>query len=270
MKNIIKIISFLSVFLFCSYTSEAFSPLQLQEMLKESPHWELSLLHARDLQQEGNAIFVDIRSKESYEKGHAPGAINLPLPSLPQTLLENPGMLPKDLPIYVICCAQDRNALFATLPLRMAGYEAYNVTGGGVDAWIYLGFSTEEGSAQEPKKEWSTSLSSDERVALSAINPSYHMMKAGRSYLINREKMESFIDQGNNLFVVEVFSESQTTISSYVKEKTLLSTLLTENWLKGHPKEESIYLIGENDKELVLGVVALRMLGYDAVAAVWK
>lgn len=68
------------------------------------------------------------------------------MPDLPQTILENPGVFPKGQPIYVICCAQDRNSLFATLPLRIAGYEAYNVTGGGVDAWIYLGFPIEEGA----------------------------------------------------------------------------------------------------------------------------
>lgn len=97
------------------------------------------------------------------------------------------------------------------------------------------------------------------------------MMKAGRSYLISREELEAIINQGTELFVVEVVSEKQIGVSSsYIKEAISLSDLPTAKWLENYSKKETIYLVGNNDKELVLGIVTLRMLGYDAIAAVWK
>lgn len=64
---------FLLILLLCNCISEAFSSSQLQETLKESPNWEITLLHVYDLQENGDTFFVDIRSKSSYEKGHVPG-----------------------------------------------------------------------------------------------------------------------------------------------------------------------------------------------------
>ena len=56
----------------------------------------------------------------------------------------------------------------------------------------------------------------------------------------------------------------------YVTQQTDLSDLPMAPWLKDYPKEQPIYLIGKDDKELVLAVVALCMLGYNAMAAVEK
>ncbi len=89
--------------------------------LTEVTEWQIELPRALEAQKSG-AIFVDIRSLAPYEQSHVLGAIHLPLTDLAQTLLEHPGALPKDQPIYVICCAKDRNAMLAVLPLRMAGY----------------------------------------------------------------------------------------------------------------------------------------------------
>ena len=39
---------------------------------------------------------------------------------------------------------------------------------------------------------------------------------------------------------------------------------------EGHFQERKIYLVGEDDKELAIGLMSLRMMGYDAVMAVWE
>ena len=267
------------VMLLCLFTLSSISAqeiddakeLLLSKQLDQSSSWSVDLLQAYQLYQKGETIFVDIRSKELYEKGHVPNSLNIHLPSLPQTILENPGVLPKDQPIYVICCAQDRNALWAALPLRMAGYEAYNVTGGGVDAWEYLKLPIEKGAGKAPEPKWQTELTAKEKEALLGINPSYHMMKAGRSYVYDREGIEKLFEDGREGFVMELIqTKKDKATSKYTKETSTLPDLPNSKWLKDFPKDATIFLIGKNDKELVLGVVALRMLGYDAVMLVEK
>jgi Rhodanese-related sulfurtransferase len=51
----------------------------------------VDLPQAYQIHQKGAAIFVDIRSKELYEKGHVPNSLNIHLQILPQTILENSG-----------------------------------------------------------------------------------------------------------------------------------------------------------------------------------
>ena len=246
----------------------------LNKNLNEVTGWQVQLSQALEAKKSG-AIFVDIRSLAPYEQSHVPGAIHLPLTDLAQTLLEHPGTLPKDQPIYVICCAKDRNAMLAVLPLRMAGYEAYGVMGGGVPAWEATGYPIGSGTAKPLEVKWNTNLKQEEIQALSAINPTLHMMKAGRSYTIARKALEEAITSGEKLTVIEVIPSRSSRNSTLKKSgeasiSVTLSNLHEAEWLKGISKKERVYLIGEDDKELAIGLMSLRMMGYDAVMAVWE
>ena len=64
--------------------------------------------------------------------------------------------------------------------------------------------------------------------------------------------------------------ENQSRKLKYLTQQISLADLPVAPWLKEISKEQSIYLVGDDDKELVLALVALRMLGYDAIAAVEK
>ena len=246
----------------------------LSRNLNEVTEWQVQLPQALEA-HEGGAVFVDIRSLASYEQSHVSGALHLPLTDLAQTLLERPGVLPKDQPIYVICCAKDRNAMLAVLPLRMAGYEAYGVMGGGVPAWEATGYPIESGTAKPLEVKWNTNLKQEEIQALSAINPTLHMMKVGRSYTIARKGLEEVLASGEKLTVIEIIP-SRSSKNSIIKKSgdvaisVILSDLPKAEWLKDISKKERVYLVGEDDKELAIGLMSLRMMGYDAVLAVWE
>ena len=246
----------------------------LSKDLNEVTEWQIQLPQALEAHGRG-VVFVDIRSLASYEQSHVSGALHLPLTDLAQTLLERPGVLPKDQPIYVICCAKDRNAMLAVLPLRMAGYEAYGVMGGGVPAWEVRGYPIGSGTAKPLEVKWNTNLKQEEIQALSAINPTLHMMKAGRSYTIARKGLEEAITSGEMLTVIEIIP-SRSSKNSIIKKSgdvarsVTLSDLSKAEWLKTISKNEKIYLIGEDDKELAIGLMSLRMMGYDAIMAVWE
>lgn len=70
-------------------------------------------------------FLVDVREPHEFEGGHIPGALLMPLGSLPQRA----GELPKDRPLAMICRSGARSD-HATSHLRAAGYEAYNMVGG--------------------------------------------------------------------------------------------------------------------------------------------
>ncbi len=147
--------------------------------------------------------------------------------------------------------------------------------GGGVPAWEAAGYPIERGATEALEVKWNTNLKQEEIQALSSINPTFHMMKAGRSYTIERKGLEEVLAKGEELVVIEILP-SRSSRNSTVKKSsetsrsvTLFDLSKTES-LKDISKKERIYLIGEDDKELAIGLMSLRMMGYDAVLAVWE
>ncbi len=45
---------------------------------------------AMKLVKDNKAVYVDVRSKETYDEGHLPGAINIPLSQLPNRMRDLP------------------------------------------------------------------------------------------------------------------------------------------------------------------------------------
>lgn len=82
---------------------------------------------------------IDVREPMEYRAGHVPGALSIPLQSVP----EKADTIPSDKPVYVICASGNRS-LTATDFLRRAGIEAYSVAGG-TSAWAAAGRETVTG-----------------------------------------------------------------------------------------------------------------------------
>lgn len=74
--------------------------------------------------------FIDVRTIEEYEGGHAARAINIPLDSI----AENLDKIKKDEPVYIICQTGNRSKKAAVI-LTEAGFtNVFNVIGG-TAAW---------------------------------------------------------------------------------------------------------------------------------------
>jgi rhodanese-related sulfurtransferase len=76
---------------------------------------------------ENDPIIVSVRSAEDYEKGHIPGAINIPWKAIADP--ENLAMLPPDQPI-VVYCYTGHTGQVATTILVTLGYDASNLVYG--------------------------------------------------------------------------------------------------------------------------------------------
>jgi rhodanese-related sulfurtransferase len=90
---------------------------------------------------DANATVLDVREGVEYVAGHVPGAVLIPLATLPSRLaeVEKPG------PVYVICATGNRSITGAAI-LRSAGFDAYSVAGGTRD-WVLSGREVVTGPA---------------------------------------------------------------------------------------------------------------------------
>lgn len=68
------------------------------------------------------AVLLDVRTKEEYKAGHVPGAINIPLDSLPDAELD------KSNTFYVYCLSGARSGQACSY-LKGQGFEAANIGG---------------------------------------------------------------------------------------------------------------------------------------------
>lgn len=88
---------------------------------------------------QAGAVLIDVRQPNEYEAGHVPGAVLVPLASVPDTL----ELFASDVPTYVICRSGSRSYR-ACEYLEEQGIEAINIEGGTM-AWIISGRTTVAG-----------------------------------------------------------------------------------------------------------------------------
>jgi rhodanese-related sulfurtransferase len=90
----------------------------------------------RDLLQRDAATPVDARTADTFDKGHLPGAINLPAYSTWPEALQVAKTLPQDRPLVVYCSHSTCPASYAAARhLLRAGYSDILIYPGGWQEW---------------------------------------------------------------------------------------------------------------------------------------
>ena len=85
----------------------------------------------------GEALVVDVREPWEYAEGHVPGAVPMPLATVPQRAAE----LPADQVVYLVCAVGARSGQAAAYLSRL-GVDAVNVAGG-TGEWVSSGYPVE-------------------------------------------------------------------------------------------------------------------------------
>jgi rhodanese-related sulfurtransferase len=85
------------------------------------------------LVQQGRAVYVDVRSKESFDKGHIKGAINLPGSVIVSRVNDIPA---GKMAITYCACVEEHSAAVAVVKLNQAGFRNAAALVGGWDDWI--------------------------------------------------------------------------------------------------------------------------------------
>jgi rhodanese-related sulfurtransferase len=99
---------------------------------------EIDVAELVKLRAEG-ATLIDVREPDEYEEAHVPGAVLVPLATVPDRLDE----VPSEGPVYVIC-AKGGRSLRAAEFYRSQGLDAVNVAGG-TTAWVEAGEPVDTG-----------------------------------------------------------------------------------------------------------------------------
>ena len=86
------------------------------------------------------AYVVDVREPYEYVEGHVPGAISVPMGTIPERL----DHIPRDRTVYLICAVGARSMQVAHF-LGQIGFDVRNVAGGTM-GWIDAGFAVAAGS----------------------------------------------------------------------------------------------------------------------------
>lgn len=93
------------------------------------------------LVREGKAIYVDVRSRATYDKGHIKGAFSIPNSQMLSRVREIP---PGKLAITYCACVAEHTAAVAVVNLRSVGFKNAAALLGGWDEWVALGLPTEK------------------------------------------------------------------------------------------------------------------------------
>ncbi len=106
------------------------------------PISEIEVAALADRVAEG-ALVIDVREPDEYEAGHVPGALLIPLATVPDHL----DRFRADQPTYVICKSGGRSMRACEIAAD-EGYDVVNVTGG-TGAWIDSGRDVVIGSTPQ-------------------------------------------------------------------------------------------------------------------------
>lgn len=95
----------------------------------------------RLVQGKKKPLLIDVRERETYQKAHVSGAINMPLDALSVRARELPG--DREAPIITVC-NRGNMSLSGTLFLKSLGYKNVRSMNGGTLAWMEKGLPTEK------------------------------------------------------------------------------------------------------------------------------
>ncbi len=202
---------------------------------------------------------IDIRDKVDYDKGHVKEAINIPYG---EDIVKNLEKIPNDRPVMVYCYSGQTASQTAAL-LRMAGKDAYNVSGG----WNNGISKAEKFEKMTTADRVWTLRSGDYHVnssVIAAIKDYYKMAKENGKFNIANTKAQSMIEK-DEVYLLDVRSKDDHT-KSWIKG-------VDKNIPFGEDMDDKFYQLPKDKKILVQcysgqtasqTVAVLRMLGYDA------
>ncbi len=105
----------------------------------QEPFTRVSVREAKQMLEDGGAVFIDVREPGEYAEGHAIGTKLIPLNSV----FGRQSELPEDRDLLFICKMGQRSALAAEYAAAAGRTRLFNVEGG-TEAWREAGLPMEK------------------------------------------------------------------------------------------------------------------------------
>lgn len=203
-------------------------------------------------------LIVDIRDAVDYEAGHVKNAVNIPYGAAVAANLEN---LPTDRPVYVYCYS-GQTASQTIAIMRMAGVDAYNISGG----WNN-GISKAEGidKLTSTKEKVLRGFSNDVSANMvKAAEEYYKLAVANGKFNISNTAAQSMI-ANDEVYLLDVRSENDH-LKAWINgvDKNIPFGEGMGASFSSLPKDKKILVHCYSGQTASQTVAVLRMLGYDA------
>jgi rhodanese-related sulfurtransferase len=200
---------------------------------------------------------IDLRSAEDYAAGHIKGAVNVPYGVAVADALEQ---IPTDVPVLVYCYSGQTASQTIAL-LRLAGKDAYNVSGG------FTGISKQE-QAKALTVKTAQQLEEGEypvdQQLKTAIREYYELAEKSGKFNMSAEKVKEAIAEGE-VYLVDIRSENDYLKSriSGAKRNIPFGKGMQEELVK-LPKDRKIVFQCYSGQTASQTVAALLIKGYTA------
>ena len=200
---------------------------------------------------------IDLRSAEDYAAGHIKGAVNVPYGVAVAEALEQ---IPTDVPVLVYCYSGQTASQTIAL-LRLAGKDAYNVSGG------FTGISKQE-QAKALTVKTAQQLEEGEypvdQQLKTAIREYYELAEKSGKFNMSAEKVKEALSN-DEIYLVDIRSEND-----YLKsrisgaKRNIPFGKGMQNELVKLPKDKKIVFQCYSGQTASQTVAIARMLGLDA------
>lgn len=203
-------------------------------------------------------LLVDIRAKEDYDKGHLPGAVNIPFGTIGQNL----DRLPTNKQIMLYCYSGQTSGL-AVAATKLLGFNAISYQGGMNFGWKALELSedtleTTENPLPDAK---ATELTEEDKVLWDAVAKFFD---EGKNYIEKAEDLNALIeDNPAAVYVLDIRSNDDYKEGHIEGAENIGFKEVGKN-LDKLPKNRPIYVTCYSGQTAAQVLMNLRLNGYNA------
>lgn len=206
-----------------------------------------------------DALFlVDIRAKEDYDKGHLPGAVNIPF----GTIGKNLDKLPNNKQIILYCYSGQTSGQ-AVAAIKLLGFNALSYQGGMNFGWKTLELSEDTlETTENPLPEGKTpNLSEEEQVLWDAVVAYF---EEGKNYIEKPETLNELIaDNPASIYVLDIRGKDDYEKGHIEGAENIGFKEVGQN-LDKLPKNRPVYITCYSGQTAAQILMMLRLNGYNA------
>lgn len=211
------------------------------------------------IEENPDALFlVDMRAKEDYDKGHLPGAVNIPFAQMGKNL----DRLPTNKQI-IMYCYSGQNSGLGVSAVKLLGFNVISFQGGMNFGWntLELGEDTLETTENALPDAKTPNLSEEDQIVWDAVAKFFN---DGKTYMEAAADVSEILEENPDaVFVVDLRS-GEDFAKGHIEGATNIAFKEVGKNLDKIPKNRPVYLACYSGQTAAQVMTMLRLNGYNA------